>query len=561
MLIIFVVIFQIYRNDGLPTCICSTCADKITLFHEFKCQIQETEIKLRNLLDKHTNVELIDENIEENNYLDDDIYINESSELNDDNENQKIQNYINNVDDINNLNEIFIIPNSLESKNDKLQSTDEEILPVITESKDMSYTFVYIPGQKKDEKMNLITQESSHLNLNKKSIKTSQILSLPTDLNKSINSSSNDNDNVPNNSNKINELKIKTKTAYQCTICCNNYPDLSSILEHNIDNHIFKNGPFVCIICEKNCDNYNELHSHIKIHTGKNPYSCFICNKSYTTKKSLKLHMNYHSNNYNNIIANMNNSLFNCQYCGELFNHKNNYQRHLISHLDPGAIKLPKFPCEICGKRFTNSRTLENHIRVHTGEKPYKCNICNKKFSQRGNLFNHEKIHLTPRCYECDICDKKFNQRSTLRDHKLLHTGEKPCVCNICGAAFTFGAALRRHLWVHSDDKPHQCEFCMAKFVGKYELKRHIKTHSDKGKRKRNNKNNIEFHDIETLHDNDEEEHIIYVDTSVVNSHNDDHFNDNIFINNEFLEDNHLPLNFHENSGKENVDLMFNEYS
>lgn len=295
---------------------------------------------------------------------------------------------------------------------------------------------------------------------------------------------------------KIKELRINNKVKLQCTFCSSKFEELQEITSHILEEHIPRDGPFFCVVCEKDCESYNDLQTHMGIHQGTYPYICFLCNKVYSLKRYLKRHMACHKD-YSRYrcpkcamrfklkselaahaaVQHMDVALFKCGECSKVFTQKANYKRHLVKHMNPDD--LPSFACGTCGKRFMNNRTLEAHTRIHTGEKPFVCTVCNKAFTQQGNLINHSRIHSNPRSYNCEVCGKSFNQRATLKDHSLLHTGEKPHVCSKCGMRFTFGTALRRHMWTHATvARPYGCEICGSRFIGKYDLKRHMTIHN-----------------------------------------------------------------------------------
>ncbi|KMQ91082.1 putative zinc finger protein 846 [Lasius niger] len=364
---------------------------------------------------------------------------------------------------------------------------------------------------------------------------------------------------------RIKEVKQENGIEYQCTLCLQNYKQLPCMLLHTVDNHVPSSGPFFCMVCEKDCESHRELRAHVKTHTGQDPYSCFICRKGYAKKRYLKRHMMCHSDFPRHRCSKcgcrfktkseleshmkMHSVPYSCNQCPRTFNHKGNYKRHLVSHLDPQGLYLPKYPCRHCGKRFPNNRTLETHIRVHTGERPFKCQYCEKSFSQRGNLINHTRIHSNPRSYTCEICGKSFNQRATLRDHGLLHTGEKPHVCNVCGKAFTVSAALRRHMFNHTEDKPFKCDTCEMGFVGKYDLRRHMRVHEDRPKEKRRRNTMSKSSDL--LQEESKEIAIIEEPST-----------ETVFIEQVFLPQNVTQIVVNQvESEKENEDTLFNLHS
>lgn len=363
---------------------------------------------------------------------------------------------------------------------------------------------------------------------------------------------------------KVKEIKEVGKAVqYQCTLCLQNYSELSDALSHIVDLHVPISGPFYCVVCEMDCTSIKQLKTHVKSHKGPSPYICFLCNKSYVMKRYLKRHMACHTDfprhrctkcgirlkvkselEAHIISSHTEGAPFKCSQCPRVFNHKGNFKRHLICHLDPQGLHLPKYPCSVCNRRFLNNRTLATHMRVHTGEKPYKCNVCNKSFSQQGNLFNHQKIHNNPRSFTCEVCGKSFNQKATLKDHGLLHSGEKPHVCTVCGMAFTFSAALRRHMFSHSDGKPYECDVCNAKFVGRYDLKRHMKIHSGRPKLKRSKLNEASKMDSTEVPD------------EIISIVEDPSHSNTIFVEQIFLCDDSIQIISQGDVEKENVDSL-----
>ena len=100
---------------------------------------------------------------------------------------------------------------------------------------------------------------------------------------------------------KENEKYFKTNTSQRV------------IINHNHNNVINNEKPFLCNVCDKAFKRKSNLKVHKVIHTNEKPFVCGICSKTFKRSNELRLH----NMDHNNIKP------FVCDICNKAFNRNN----------------------------------------------------------------------------------------------------------------------------------------------------------------------------------------------------------------------------------------------
>lgn len=125
-------------------------------------------------------------------------------------------------------------------------------------------------------------------------------------------------------------------------------------------------------------------------------YECSDCGKVYNHKNDYKKHMfrktpcsgRLYTRYYYEIVEENNKEYYACLFCDNKYVSKGNFTKHLkTKHGDVTLV------CHVCHKTFSNKYNLERHLKASCGKAKVNCEDCGKQFSRKPNLTKHKKFN------------------------------------------------------------------------------------------------------------------------------------------------------------------------
>ncbi|XP_030750557.1 zinc finger protein 175-like [Sitophilus oryzae] len=361
--------YIIKEGDGFPPYLCTKCTNCLVDFYNFKIQFEKTNLYIRTLLCKPTEI---------------------CSPLN----------------NIQSESEIYA-ESDIESNYKKVDRTNEISIPDITEIQGQVTSFCNacnLEFKTRDEYDTHMAREHGENPFEKyalfrKLFEKNRMAQMKEQ--KKLKHARVDRE----------EIKLFQMPGRLCRLCQRKFP------EEEFRAHWEKHKNQICEHCGHKFVKKSDLDVHKQsVHSTERNFECQICNKRFKTKQLLNRHGVVHTNPRSHV----------CHQCGDRFNDRST----LNTHIQLKHIRSRDFVCSICGLAFPMKPTLEKHILRHNKERPptFFCSLCNAGFKDKSSLKRHHLMKHTDN-YErpqCHFCEKRYSSNAKLRFHiERHHSGVK----------------------------------------------------------------------------------------------------------------------------------------
>lgn len=419
------------EGDGLPSIICPDCRQLVDIAYDFKCQVENSDMKLRNaFLSKGTTTLSLTHSINKviSDAISSDEYSQKQIHCNVDNRSQPLSDISSRIDHFSVHSNEELVSSSL-SNSANIMGFDiaggcveknEPVNEIIEEN------YIY----RNEDKLNI--SNSSRINEN---IHQSNESELDINFHEEYIKVEEAQNRLQFTGDKIDDIDETSEIMNSVTENCHDSDDEETPL-------ICRTQKLKCPKCIKTFSNKELLDKHVIMHKPKTKlrYVCYLCEKQFSHVGKLKTHyQDAHEKNRDDEKLDKNE-------INEMENVKRTEKIERDGH--SSEKKSNKFSCKVCSKQFTYHKSYVSHAKIHHEynldelgnelvlSKDTECSSKSKDESDDEEMLSED--------LQCTKCGKLFATKRNLKRHLLTHTGLK-YNCPMCCKEFSRIDKLKEH--------------------------------------------------------------------------------------------------------------------
>ncbi|XP_011645273.1 zinc finger protein 878-like isoform X1 [Pogonomyrmex barbatus] len=465
---------QIEEGDGLPTSICLSCNHLLDVSYDFKCQIQNSDLRLRQILKLQIQSTLDDKSAKDT---------------------MMIKDIVDVVSNVTLGKKDHVIEHDIYSSHDMVmfENTVVQSDVVINDESHISHKFMQkteiIESNEKDVQYNTL----------KENVHNAEIMEAALCHESHMVNAIDHSDRLSNSTTEDRFIKQKQRILAENNetlrgLIDENREDIlkteikNDILLNNFDDNVSKETAVLGIGSQNtksimNCSDDEEKPLISRTIRQK----CLHCIKSFATKMALQRHMNVHKHKTKLRYV--------CVVCNKHFSNISKLKSHM-STCHETQITDSKVPQEDkkankVSAKITRSSNMTDSMKEEKKNFKFTCKVCSKQFIYQKSFLSHAKNHPE---YNIDISDDVLDQSMnkpseqkdripTFRENESEEEEEeeddddsdlpiKSLQCTQCGKLFATKRNLKRHISTHSGLK-FNCSTCGKGFSRIDKLKDH----------------------------------------------------------------------------------------